>query len=75
VKISKFTVISLPVVYIVLGYAVFPIKYTSPVGTAPGMVFMDRFLNLATHLWGIKIIISLFIALIVNLIIGSRKYK
>ena len=68
-KISKYSIISFPITYIILSYTMFAIKYTSLAGTPPQAAFIDYFINTFTHLWHIKFIIALVIAIIVNIII------
>jgi hypothetical protein len=73
-KISKYSIISFPIVYIILGYNdLFAIKYTSPVDTPPQEAFIDKFVNTTTHLGIEKIVIALVVAVVVNIIVNRRK--
>ena len=74
-KISKYSIISFPITYIILCYTMFAIKYTSLVGTPAQEAFIDYFINTVTHLWHIKLIIALVIAIIVNIIIKRIKFR
>jgi hypothetical protein len=73
-KISKYSIISFLIVYIVLGYTLLAIKYTSPVGTLLQEAAIDKFINSITHLWHIRLVIALLVAVMVNLIV-CRKIK
>lgn len=73
-KISKYSIISFPITYIILCYTtMFAIKYTSPVDTSQQEAFIDYFINSITHLWHVKLIIALVIAIIVNIIVKRSK--
>ena len=72
-KISKYSIISFPTVYIMLGYTLFAIKYTSHVDTPLQAAFIDKFISSITHLWHIKLVIALVIAIIITLIDKRRK--
>jgi putative effector of murein hydrolase LrgA (UPF0299 family) len=73
-KISKYSIISFFIVYIILGYTTFfAIKYISPVDTPPQEAFIDKFVNTITHLSIGKIIIALVVAVVVNIIVNRRK--
>ena len=74
-KINKYSIISFPITYIILCYTMVAIKYTSLAGTSPQAAFIDYFINTVTHLWHIKLIIALVIAIIVNIIIKGFKLK
>lgn len=72
-KVNKYAIIAVPIVYIILGYTLFTIKYTSIVDTPVEEVFINKFISSVTHLWHIKLLISLIIAIMINTIISKRK--
>jgi hypothetical protein len=71
-KISMYSIISFLIVYIVLGYTLFAIKYTSPVDIPLQDVAIDKFINSITHLWHIRLVIALLVAAVVNLIVCRK---
>lgn len=72
-KVSKYAIISVPIVYIILGHTLFTIKYTSTVDTPPQEVFMDKLTSSITHLWHIKLVIALVIGIMINAIGKMRE--